>query len=96
MYELETAEVVMRGGHRTTITDLLPGIGAGARMAVIHDLKPRMAPYNPTYPPGHKLVKITTEGVELKSLKSASPVFVPASTVILALGVGAKRRLRRS
>ena len=87
MTGLETAEVLMKAGHRTTIADMLPEIGAGAGTAVIFDLKQRMAPYNPTYLPGHKLVKITTEGVELQSLESGSSVFVPASSVILALGV---------
>jgi hypothetical protein len=46
-----------------------------------------MAPYNPDYLPSHKLVKITTDGVKLESLKNGSSVFVPANTVILALGV---------
>jgi 2,4-dienoyl-CoA reductase-like NADH-dependent reductase (Old Yellow Enzyme family)/thioredoxin reductase len=87
MTGLETAEVVMKAGHQTTIADMLPEIGAGAGMAVILDLKQRMAPYNPAYLTGHKLVKITTDGVELESLKGGSSVFVPASTVILALGV---------
>jgi pyruvate/2-oxoglutarate dehydrogenase complex dihydrolipoamide dehydrogenase (E3) component len=87
MTGLETAEVVMKAGHQTTIADMLPEIGAGAGMAVILDLKQRMAPYNPAYLPSHKLVKITTDGVELESLKNCSSVFVPASTVILALGV---------
>jgi hypothetical protein len=32
-------------------------------------------------------VKITTDGVELESLKDGSSVFVSANTVILALGV---------
>jgi NADPH-dependent 2,4-dienoyl-CoA reductase/sulfur reductase-like enzyme len=87
MTGLETAEVVMKAGHQTTIADMLPEIGAGAGMAVILDLKQRMAPYNPAYLPGHKLVKITTDGVELESLKDGSSVFVSANTAILALGV---------
>jgi pyruvate/2-oxoglutarate dehydrogenase complex dihydrolipoamide dehydrogenase (E3) component len=87
MTGLETAEVVLRAGHKTTIADMLPEIGAGAEMAVIMDLKQRMAPYNPTYLPSHKLLKITAEGVELEYTKGGMPVFVPANTVILALGV---------
>jgi 2,4-dienoyl-CoA reductase-like NADH-dependent reductase (Old Yellow Enzyme family)/thioredoxin reductase len=87
MTGLETAEVVLKAGHKTTIADMLPQIGAGAEMEVILDLKQRMAPYDPAYLPSHKLVKITPEGVELESVASGSPVFVPADTVILALGV---------
>jgi len=91
MTGLETAEVVMKAGHQTTIADMLPQIGAGVAPAVILDLKQRMAPYNPTYLPSHKLVKITTDGVELESLDSRSSVFVPAKTVILALGVSPQK-----
>lgn len=87
MTGLETAEVVLKAGHRTTIVDMLPQIGAGAEIVVILDLKQRMAPYDPTYLPGHRLVTIAAEGVELECLDSGQPVFVPAETVILALGV---------
>ena len=64
MTGLETAEVVLKAGHKTTIADMLPQIGAGAEIIVILDLKQRMAPYNPAYLPGHKLLTITPEGVE--------------------------------
>jgi len=87
MSGLGTAEVVMKTGHQATIANMLPEIGAGARMAVILDLKQRMAPDHSSYIPGHKLVKITTDGVELESLKIGSAICVPARTVILALGV---------
>ncbi len=93
MTGLETAEVVLKAGHKTTIADLLPQIGAGAEMQVVLDLKQRMAPFNPAYLPSHKLLKITPEGVELESTESGSHVFVPANTVILALGVRPKRDL---
>jgi len=87
MTGLETAEVVLKAGHRTTIVDMVPQIGAGAEIVVILDLKQRMAPYHPTYLPGHRLVTITTEGVALECMESGLPVFVPAETVIVALGV---------
>lgn len=87
MSGLEAAEVVLKAGHNTTIADMLPQIGAGAERMVIFDLKQRMAPYNPVYLPGHKLLQITPEGVELESMESGLPDFVPADTVILALGV---------
>jgi 2,4-dienoyl-CoA reductase-like NADH-dependent reductase (Old Yellow Enzyme family)/thioredoxin reductase len=87
MTGLETAEVVLKSGHRTTIADLLPEIGAGADMMTILDAKQRMAPYNPTYLPGHKLARITPAGVELACLATGLPVQVAAETVILALGV---------
>jgi NADPH-dependent 2,4-dienoyl-CoA reductase/sulfur reductase-like enzyme len=91
MTGLETAEVVLRAGCKTTIVDMLPQIGAGAEIIVILDAKQRMAPYDPVYLPGHKLLKVTETGAELECVESGRTVFVPARTVILAMGVRPNR-----
>jgi 2,4-dienoyl-CoA reductase-like NADH-dependent reductase (Old Yellow Enzyme family) len=87
MTGLETAEVVLGAGHRTTIVDMLPEIGAGAFPGVIADIMNRMEPHSPTYLPGHRLLRVTPHGVELECIKSGQKVSVTAETVILALGV---------
>jgi 2,4-dienoyl-CoA reductase-like NADH-dependent reductase (Old Yellow Enzyme family) len=87
MTGLETAEVVMRAGHKTTFVDMLPQIGAGANTFVILDIKQRLECYDPVCLPGHRLLKVTAQGVELECMESGQPVFVTAQTVILALGV---------
>ena len=87
MTGLETAEVVMRAGHKTSLVDMLPQIGAGANIIVILDIKERMACYDPVNLPGHRLLKVTAEGVELECMESGESVFVAADTVILAMGV---------
>jgi len=87
MTGLETAEVVLKSGHRTTIADLLPEIGTGADLMTILDAKQRMAPFDPIYLPGHMLLRVMPEGVELECLATGLPVQVAADTVILALGV---------
>ncbi len=87
MTGLETAEVVMHAGHKTTLVDMLPQIGAGANTFVILDIKERLACYDPVCLPGHRLLKVTAEGVELECMESGQPVFIMAQTVILALGV---------
>ena len=87
MTGLETAEVVLRAGHKTTVVDMLPQIGAGANIIVILDIKQRLAACNPVFLPGHKLMSISAEGVELECVESGQPVFVPAQTVIMAMGV---------
>lgn len=87
MTGLETAEFLLTAGHKVTVVDMLPEIGAGANAAVILDLKQRMAPFHPTYLPGHKLSAITTAGVELECLGSGQSVRIAADTVIVALGV---------
>ncbi len=93
MTGLETAEVVLRAGHKTTVVDMLPQIGAGAEIIVILDIKQRMAPFDPVYLPGHRLRKVTEEGVELECVESGRTVSVPARTVILALGVRPNREV---
>lgn len=93
MTGLETAEVVLKAGHKTTIADMLPQIGVGAEIMVILDLKQRLASYDPPYLPSHKLLAVTSEGVQLESMESGATVFVPASTVILAMGVRPRKDL---
>jgi NADPH-dependent 2,4-dienoyl-CoA reductase/sulfur reductase-like enzyme len=66
MTGLETAEVVLSGGHRLTLVDMLPQIGTGAEPIVILDILHRMAPYHPNYLPGHRLVRVTPDGVDLE------------------------------
>ncbi|MGE5761528.1 MAG: FAD-dependent oxidoreductase, partial [Gemmatimonadota bacterium] len=87
MTGLETAEVVLSGGHQVTVVEMLPQIGTGAEPIVLGDLMHRLAPYHPDYLPGHRLVRITPDGVDLECLATQQPVSVPADTVILALGV---------
>ena len=87
MTGLETAEFVMRAGHKTSLVDMLPQIGAGANIIVILDIKERMDCYDPVLLPGHRLVKITGEGIDLECMENGESVFVPADTVIMALGV---------
>lgn len=87
MTGLETAEVVMQAGHKTAVIDMLPQIGAGANIVVILDVKERMASCDPVYLPGHRLLKVTAEGVELESVETGQPVSVKADTVILAMGI---------
>jgi pyruvate/2-oxoglutarate dehydrogenase complex dihydrolipoamide dehydrogenase (E3) component len=87
MTGLETAEFVMRAGHKTTMVDMLPQIGAGANIIVILDIKERMDCYDPVRLPGHRLIKITGEGIDLECMETGESVFVSAETVILALGV---------
>jgi 2,4-dienoyl-CoA reductase-like NADH-dependent reductase (Old Yellow Enzyme family) len=87
MTGLETAEVVMRAGHKTSLVDMLPQIGVGANIIVVLDIKERMACYDPVSLPGHRLLKVTAEGVELECIESGGSVFVTADTVILAMGI---------
>ena len=77
----------MLAGHKTTLVDMLPEIGAGANIIVILDIKERMACYDPVCLPSHRLLKITEAGVELECLQTHGTVFINADTVILAMGI---------
>jgi len=47
MTGLETAEVVLKAGHRTTIVDMLHEIGQGVPIMVLIDIKRRLSEYGP-------------------------------------------------
>jgi len=87
MTGMETAEVVLHAGHKTTIVDMLPRIGAGANMIVVFDVMQRVQCYDPVCLPKHCLQKITPEGVQLGCMETDQPVFIAADTVIMAIGV---------
>ncbi|NYT10861.1 MAG: FAD-dependent oxidoreductase, partial [Methanosarcinales archaeon] len=87
MTGLETAEVVAKAGHRTTIVDMLPEIGQGISPIVIFDIKRRLAEYGTIIMLGHKVSEITKDGVALVRMDDGEKVFVNAETIILALGV---------
>lgn len=87
MTGLETAEVLLAAGHKVTIVEMAPQIGAGVQPIVVFDLMRRMAEHNPDYLLGHRLVEITPDGVALETVAEPIKVTVPAGTVVLALGV---------
>jgi len=87
MTGLETAEIVVKAGHRTTIVDMLPEIGQGISFLVIFDIHRRLAKYDTIFMLGHKVSEITEDGVVLERVADSEKVFVNAETIILALGV---------
>lgn len=87
MTGLETAEVVLHAGHKATIVDILTQIGAGANAIVVYDIRQRVDCYDPVCLPRHRLQNITGDGVELECLDGGCSVFIPADTIILAMGV---------
>ncbi|HZE17538.1 MAG TPA: FAD-dependent oxidoreductase, partial [Mycobacterium sp.] len=93
MTGMETAEVVLQAGHKTTIVDMLPQIGAGANTIVVFDIKQRVECYDPVCLPNHRLLKVIPEGVELECMESGQTVLVTADTVIMALGVRPRREV---
>jgi len=93
MTGLETAEVVLKAGHRTTIVDMLHEIGQGVPIMVLIDIKRRLSEYGPAYMLGHKALQIAEDGVVLERLADGEKVFVNAETIILALGVQPRKEV---
>ncbi|MFZ2536940.1 FAD-dependent oxidoreductase [Methanothrix sp.] len=93
MTGLETAEVVLKAGHRTTIVDMLHEIGQGVPIMVLIDIKRRLSEYGPGYMLGHKALEIAEDGVVLERLADGEKVFVNAETIILALGVQPRKEV---
>lgn len=93
MTGLETAEVVLKAGHRTTIVDMLHEIGQGVPIMVLIDIKLRLSEYGPAYMLGHKALEIAEDGVVLERLADGEKVFVNAEMIILALGVQPRKEV---
>ena len=96
MTGLETAEVVLKAGHRTTIVDMLHEIGQGVPIMVLIDIKRRLSEYGPAYMLGHKALEIAEDGVVLERLADGEKVFVNAETIILALGVQPRKEVLKA
>lgn len=87
MTGLETAEVLALEGCELTLVEMLDSLGPGMYPSVVEDVMSRVRPHNPKILTGHRLMKITPEGVELTRLTDGTKVFAAADWVVLSLGV---------
>ncbi len=87
MTGLETAEMLALAGCELTLVEMLPSLGPGMYPSVVEDVMGRINPHNPRILTGHRLMRITPEGVDLTRLADGSPLFVPADWTVLSLGV---------
>ncbi len=87
MTGIETAEVLAGRGCHLTLVEMLPSVGPGMYETVVADVMGRIVLHDPKVLTGHRLERVTPEGVELTRLEDGEKVFVEADAVVLAMGV---------
>jgi 2,4-dienoyl-CoA reductase-like NADH-dependent reductase (Old Yellow Enzyme family)/NADPH-dependent 2,4-dienoyl-CoA reductase/sulfur reductase-like enzyme len=87
MTGLETAEILAMNGCRLTLVEMLESVGPGIYPAVVMDIMKRILPHNPQVLTGHRLEKISSEGIELQRLLDGKTVTIDVDKVVLSLGV---------
>lgn len=93
MTGLETAEMLALAGCEITLVEMLDTMGLGAYPTVVSDIMSRLLPHQPHLLCGHKLVGVSDEGIALQRINDSHGVFVPADTVVLAMGVRPRHTL---
>ncbi|MDO4546620.1 MAG: NAD(P)/FAD-dependent oxidoreductase [Clostridia bacterium] len=96
MTGLETAEMLAAAGCRLTLIEMLDELGPGMYPSVVTDVMSRILPSNPRILTGHRLDRVTPNGVEITRLADGESLRVPADTVVLALGVRPRKDLADS
>jgi NADPH-dependent 2,4-dienoyl-CoA reductase/sulfur reductase-like enzyme len=91
MTGLETAEVLAMKGCDITLVEMLNEVGPGMYWGVVSDVMSRIKAHNPKILTGHKLTRVTPEGVELTRLADNETVRAQADYIVLAMGVKPRR-----
>ena len=87
MTGLETAETLIAAGCSVTIAEMQDTVGPGMYAPIVDDVMSRITPGGARILTGHRLLRITEAGAELKRLSDGENVFVKASCIVLAMGV---------
>ncbi|MCD8148907.1 MAG: NAD(P)/FAD-dependent oxidoreductase [Clostridiales bacterium] len=93
MTGLETAEVLLSGGNRIVMYDLLDEIAKGAIFTVRGVVMDYLSQNGVEFYPSHKLIHVTDAGVALENILTGETVTDPADIIVLSLGVRPDRTL---
>jgi NADPH-dependent 2,4-dienoyl-CoA reductase/sulfur reductase-like enzyme len=87
MTGLETAEMLGEAGCELTLVEMVDTVGPGLFAVILNELMERIDAFSPTILTSHKLLSVSSNGVELEKMADGSKVSVDADHVVLALGV---------
>lgn len=93
MTGLETAEKLAEEGNSVLVVEMMDKIGPGAHFQHLDDVLPRLKAYNVGYITGHKLIKVTADGIILESTANGRHRKEMADYVVLSVGVRINDRL---
>lgn len=87
MTGLETSELLVSKGNKVTVVEMADKIAPGAWFQQLDDAFPVLEKAGTEFLTSHKLLSISSSGIELENLKDKKAVAIKVDLVVLSLGV---------
>lgn len=87
MTGLETSELLVSKGNKVTVVEMADKIAPGAWFQQLDDALPVLEKAGTEFLTSHKLLSVSSSGIELENLKENKAVAIKVDFVVLSLGV---------
>lgn len=87
MTGLETSELLVSKGNKVTVVEMADKIAPGAWFQQLDDALPVLERAGTEFLTSHKLLSVSSSGIELENLKDKKAVAIKVDLVVLSLGV---------
>ena len=87
MTGLETSELLVSKGNKVTVVEMADKIAPGAWFQQLDDALPVLEKAGTEFLTYHKLLSVSSSGIELENLKEKKAVAIKVDLVVLSLGV---------
>lgn len=87
MTGLETSELLVSKGNKVTVVEMADKIAPGAWFQQLDDALPVLEKAGTEFLKSHKLLSVSSSGIELENLKEKKAVAIKVDLVVLSLGV---------
>lgn len=87
MTGLETSELLVSKGNKVTVVEMADKIAPGAWFQQLDDALPILEKAGTQFLTSHKLLSVSSSGIELENLKEKKAVAIKVDLVVLSLGV---------
>lgn len=87
MTGLETSELLVAKGNKVTVVEMADKIAPGAWFQQLDDALPVLEKAGTEFLTSHKLLSVSSSGIELENLKEEKAVAIKVDLVVLSLGV---------
>lgn len=87
MTGLETSELLVSKGNKVTVVEMADKIAPGSWFQQLDDALPVLEKAGTEFLTSHKLLSVSSSGIELENLKEKKAVAIKVDLVVLSLGV---------
>ncbi len=87
MTGLETSELLVSNGNKVTVVEMADEIAPGAWFQQLDDALPVLEKAGTKFLTSHKLLSVSSNGIELENLKENKAIALKVDYVVLSLGV---------